>query len=69
MQSFIELNRRRLKGRIANDPLWDGMGSWFSIADYEAAAGKAGLDVEFRHCWYYDYRFHALLRPAGAERA
>jgi SAM-dependent methyltransferase len=67
VKSFVELSRRRLQGRIAGNPLWDGMGNWFSIADYEAAAGKAGFDAEFRHCWYYDYRFHALLRPKGAE--
>ena len=69
MKSFIELNRRKLKGRIANNPLWDDMGNWFSIADFESAANAAGLDAEFRHCWFYDYRFHALLRAKGAERA
>ena len=69
LKTFIELNRRKLKARIANDPLWDGMGSWFSLADFEAAAKSAGFDAEFRHCWFYDYRFHALLRPNGQKSA
>lgn len=63
LRSHAELARRRVKGRLANDPLWDGIGNWFSTADFEAVANRAGFDAEFRHCWYYEYRFHALLRP------
>jgi SAM-dependent methyltransferase len=64
LRSYVELNRRRLKGRLAGNPLWDGMGNWFSVPQFEALARQAGFDAEFRHCWFYDYRFHALLRPA-----
>jgi len=67
LRSYVEVNRRRLKGRLAGNPLWDGMGNWFSVPQYESIARQAGFDAEFRRCWFYDYRFHALLRPAAGE--
>jgi SAM-dependent methyltransferase len=63
LSGCAELARRRLRGRLARNPLWDGMGNWFSTAEFARVAGAAGFDAEFRHCWYYEYRFHALLRP------
>jgi SAM-dependent methyltransferase len=67
LRSRLALGRLRWRGFLAHDPLWDGMGNWFTKNAYEAAANAAGFDAEFRHCWYYEYRFHALLTPRGAR--
>jgi ubiquinone/menaquinone biosynthesis C-methylase UbiE len=50
-----------VKNFVKQDPLWDGIGNWFSRAEIEAAAERSGFDCEFVNSWYYDYRFHALM--------
>jgi cyclopropane-fatty-acyl-phospholipid synthase len=67
LKSWIALTRRRVKGFLEKDFLWDGIGNWFSQADIEQAAKEAGFEVEFRNSWFYEYRFHALLRLKNAS--
>jgi ubiquinone/menaquinone biosynthesis C-methylase UbiE len=43
-------------------PLADGIGRWIAPTEIESLAEKAGMVAEFRNNWYYEYRFHALLR-------
>ena len=62
LRSWIALTRRRLKGFLEKDLLWDGIGNWFHQEDIQKAANEAGFEVEFRSSWFYEYRFHALLR-------
>jgi len=63
LRSWIYLTRRRTKGYLLNDLRWDGIGNWFYQADIEKAAIEAGFQADFRNSWFYEYRFHALLRP------
>jgi cyclopropane-fatty-acyl-phospholipid synthase len=63
MRRWIQLTRRRIIAYFQRDLLWDGIGNWFSQADIEKIANECGFDVEFRHSWFYEYRFHALLTP------
>jgi len=53
---------------LARNLLWDGIGNWFSRDDIENVADRCGFDVDFRHCWFYEYRFHALLRRKNLSR-
>lgn len=69
LRSRLALSKLRWRGYVERDPLWDGMGNWFTKSEYEAAANAAGFDAEFRHCWYYEYRFHALLTPRATREA
>jgi SAM-dependent methyltransferase len=69
LRSRLALSKLRWRGYFEHDPLWDGMGNWFTKSEYEAAANAAGFDAEFRHCWYYEYRFHALLTPRAEPGA
>lgn len=69
VKSYAELTKRKMKGRLARNPLWDGMGNWFTTPGFSAAAAAAGFDAEFRHCWFYEYRFHALLTPRRTPSA
>lgn len=52
--------------RDRGTPLWDGIGHWFVQEDLRATCEAAGFDVEFVNAWYYEYRFHVILkrRPA-----
>ena len=62
LRRWMRLTRRRIKAYLEKDLLWDGIGNWFHQADVRQAANTAGFDVEFRNSWFYEYRFHALLR-------
>lgn len=62
----IKILRRRLIAYFQKDLLWDAVGNWFSRTDIERVANETGFDVEFRNSWFYEYRFHALLRPKPA---
>ena len=63
LRNWIELTIRRVKAYLQRDFLWDGVGNWFYQADVQKAAEEADFEVEFRHSWFYEYRFHSLLRP------
>jgi|SoiMethySBSTD1v2_1073268.scaffolds.fasta_scaffold04139_10 ubiquinone/menaquinone biosynthesis C-methylase UbiE len=63
LRRWLRLTRRRLKGYLDKDPLWDGIGNWFRQSDIQQAARDVGFEAEFRNSWFYEYRFHALLRP------
>lgn len=47
--------------RHAN-PLGDEIGRWFTQAELRRLAEAHGLEIEFRYSWFYEYRYHALLR-------
>lgn len=72
---LVERLRRcayRCRSWIQHDrgaPLWDGIGYWYTQEALRAKCAAAGFTIEFRNCWYYEYRFHALLRRAGAPPA
>lgn len=57
--------RRWRKARAAGDHLWDGIGNWFDAETLASRARAAGFDMTWRHSWFYEYRFHALLRREG----
>jgi ubiquinone/menaquinone biosynthesis C-methylase UbiE len=63
LRKEISFLRRRAAAYAKNNVFWDGIGNWFSKGDIAAAATRTGFEVEFRNAWFYDYRFHALLRP------
>lgn len=63
MRRWMELTQRRIKGYLSHDLFWDGIGNWFRRSDITRIADAAGFNVEFHDALYYDYRFHALLRP------
>jgi cyclopropane fatty-acyl-phospholipid synthase-like methyltransferase len=69
LRSWLDLSRLRAKAFIARDRLWDGVGSWFSRAQINAAASRAGFEAEFHDASYSDYRFHAVLRLVEANGA
>jgi len=54
----------RVMGLLRRDPLWDGIGNWFSKTEFDRLAKEANLQVEFCDAAYSDYRFHAILRRA-----
>jgi ubiquinone/menaquinone biosynthesis C-methylase UbiE len=60
----IRLLHMRAKGRLRRDPLWDGVGNWFSKRDITRLAKNLGLVAEFHDAAYSDYRFHAVLRES-----
>ena len=62
LRRWMDLTRRRMKGFLRNDAIWDGVGNWYRQADIRKMANAASFDVEFRDAAYSDYRFHALLR-------
>lgn len=71
---FVQRLRRRLRmtvrcwiGRRRKSPLWDGIGHWFTQEALRAKCEAAGFTVEFRNCWFYEYRFHVLLRRTVAR--
>jgi ubiquinone/menaquinone biosynthesis C-methylase UbiE len=67
--SLVQMFRRSLRMQHRwwsairkSDLLWDGIGNWFVQDELRKLCDRAGFTVEFRNCWYYEYRFHALLR-------
>ena len=42
--------------------LWDGIGTWYSREVLINLCRKHDASVEFRRAWYYEYRYHALVR-------
>jgi ubiquinone/menaquinone biosynthesis C-methylase UbiE len=66
--SLVQMIRRSLRMQYRwwsairkGDLLWDDIGSWFIQDDLRKLCDRAGFSIEFRNCWYYEYRFHALL--------
>jgi ubiquinone/menaquinone biosynthesis C-methylase UbiE len=59
----IYLVGRRLGHYLQNNPIWDGIGNWYSKNDIRQIAADAGFDAQVLDSRYADYRFHALLRP------
>jgi cyclopropane-fatty-acyl-phospholipid synthase len=57
----LHMMRLRVNAFVRKDPLWDGIGNWFSRSEIEAAAERSGFYCELRNSWFYDYRMHALL--------
>jgi ubiquinone/menaquinone biosynthesis C-methylase UbiE len=71
--SLIQMCRRSMHAHYAwaraikgGNPLWDGVGNWFDQTLLYARCDRAGFVAEFRNCWYYEYRFHVLLRRKEA---
>lgn len=62
LRSWMALTGYRLQGWLKRDPVWDGVGAWFSHADIRRAAAAVGFDAEFQDARFSDYRFHAFLR-------
>lgn len=60
-QCITILGRRQI-ARLRKDVLWDGIGHWYSMENIITMAKEAGFVVDLRHSWYYEYRFHAILR-------
>jgi cyclopropane-fatty-acyl-phospholipid synthase len=63
-QMLRQLLRTRSRLRRATrrgDELWDGIGRWFEPSKLKSLAESNGFTCEFRHSWFYEYRFHALL--------
>ena len=66
MRRRIDLIRRRITRYLQNDPVWDGIGNWYSHADIEEFAADAGFEAKLHNSRYADYRFHAVLQPRSA---
>jgi ubiquinone/menaquinone biosynthesis C-methylase UbiE len=62
IRAWTQLMQRRARAYFAKDLLWDGVGNWFYQDDIRAGANQTGFDVEFRNSWFYEYRFHGILR-------
>jgi len=65
VRSYVKTALRWWKGKREGNILWDEMGIWFTQEELRQAAEEAGFEIEFRYSWYYEYRFHALLRKAN----
>jgi ubiquinone/menaquinone biosynthesis C-methylase UbiE len=54
--------RYRSVAEKSGDSLWDGVGRWFEPEKLRARVENEGFTWEVRHSWFYEYRFHAVLR-------
>jgi cyclopropane fatty-acyl-phospholipid synthase-like methyltransferase len=61
-KNLLRAWRRQQRARKQNDFLWDGIGRWYSVAEIDEIASASGFEADFRNAWYFDYRFHAILR-------
>jgi ubiquinone/menaquinone biosynthesis C-methylase UbiE len=65
MRMVVRQTRARWKG----DLLWDGIGHWFTQEALQLGAQALGFSIEFRHSWFYEYRFHSLLRQMRSSQS
>lgn len=61
----LRAHYRWLKAIKNGNLLWDGIGNWFDQTDLRTQCDRAGFSIEYRNSWYYEYRFHALLKRKG----
>jgi len=65
LKAYVKTRFRWWKSERRGDSLWDNIGLWFTQDELRQVAGGMGFAVEFRNSWFYEYRFHALLRRAA----
>ncbi|MDP8241072.1 MAG: class I SAM-dependent methyltransferase [Candidatus Hatepunaea meridiana] len=58
---FIRTPRRSYQ-RFRYGVMANGIGFWYSRHEIKRIAEAEGFDCEFVNSWYYEYRFHAILR-------
>jgi cyclopropane-fatty-acyl-phospholipid synthase len=68
-RSYVRALRRWSLANKRGELLWDGIGHWFFPHKIRNAAESAGFTTDIRYSWYYEYRFHALLRRNSARLA
>jgi ubiquinone/menaquinone biosynthesis C-methylase UbiE len=61
IRRILQMQYRWCSAIRKGDLLWDGIGNWFVQEELRKLCDRAGFTVEFLNCWYYEYRFHALL--------
>lgn len=62
---WLSTMRSLMAARAKGDILWDGIGRWFWPHEIQELAAEQGLSCQLVHAWYYEYRFHAILRRSN----
>ncbi len=65
LRRYLQTLIRRRIARLKHEFLSDGIGHWYKREEIQAIADETGFEVEFRYSWYYEYRFHAILKKKG----